>query len=64
MGLDDGIPEKTVIRNEPEYEVIDPEEHTHSDGTVHSHIDGQKPHTHDDKCNCTELRNRHCPQHG
>ena len=50
--------------NEPEFEV-DPDEHTHADGTVHSHIDGQIPHTHDDVCICTpEKRDRHCPQHG
>ena len=50
--------------NEAEFEIIDPEEHEHEDGTIHSHENGQKPHTHDDVCICTELRNRHCSQHG
>ena len=52
-----------LTKNEPEYE-IDPNEHTHANGVTHSHAGGQTPHTHDDRCNCTEERNRHCSQHG
>tara|TARA_Y100000590_G_scaffold429303_1_gene541748 strand:+ start:892 stop:1080 length:189 start_codon:yes stop_codon:yes gene_type:complete len=56
MGLDDGIPEKSV-------------EHTHKDGTKHSHVGGDKPHTHDKKeksCTCREdgSRNPRCREHG
>jgi|TARA_R110002020_G_scaffold332404_1_gene547815 hypothetical protein len=39
------------------------EEHTHEDGTTHSHEGGDKPHTHD--CTCTEQgRDIICSEHG
>ena len=45
------------------------EEHTHEDGTTHSHEGGAIPHTHekivDRKCVCREgKRNRQCLEHG
>ena len=44
------------------------EEHTHEDGTTHSHEGGAVPHTHDNSetgCKCTfEKRNRLCDEHG
>ena len=62
MGLDDGLPEP---------------EHTHEDGTIHAHIGGDEPHTHDEKiykgiekksqdvCTCDPPeRSRMCVQHG
>jgi|MDSW01.2.fsa_nt_gb hypothetical protein len=45
-------------------------EHTHEDGTTHSHEGGAVPHTHEtvhrsDGCNCTPpKRSRSCVQHG
>ncbi len=43
------------------------DEHTHEDGTTHSHSGGAIPHTHDEKkkCACKDgLRNRLCYEHG
>jgi len=54
MGLDNGIPDSV--------------EHTHEDGTIHTHVDGQVPHTHEEgarNCICGENeRNRACRLHG
>lgn len=54
MGLDNGIPDSV--------------EHTHEDGTIHTHVDGQAPHTHEEgarNCICEENeRNRGCRLHG
>ena len=54
MGLDNGIPDSV--------------EHTHEDGTIHTHVDGQAPHTHEEgarNCICGENeRSRACRSHG
>jgi|TARA_B110000014_G_C20058838_1_gene551288 hypothetical protein len=45
-------------------------EHTHPDGTTHTHANGDKAHTHDKKktsscsCNVDIGRNIRCPSHG
>ncbi len=45
-------------------------EHTHENGTKHSHVGGDKPHTHEKKkseacsCNVDIGRNIRCPSHG
>ena len=45
-------------------------EHTHEDGTTHTHVDGDKPHTHqadssNNTCICgSGKRNRSCQLHG
>ena len=44
-------------------------EHTHENGLTHTHVDGDKPHTHEadisnNACICEEKRNRSCQQHG